>query len=99
MSILCALGLAFTPMTAGMAAQPNASNQGCAMDKMPVKPVDHAKMDCCTPVCQVSSAAALLPQLDPGADQFMAGNQLHARIAVKALESFAPTGLDPPPRA
>ena len=80
-------------------AAPNAM-PGCTMDdKMPAKPVDHSKMDCCTPACQVSSAAALLPQRAPTANQSIDRGELHASVVVKALDSFAPTGLDPPPRA
>lgn len=99
-SIVCALGLAFAPVGAGAAAAPSSGMPGCSMnDKIPAKPSDHAKKDCCTPACQVSSAAALLPQRDHAADQMISRGELHAAIAIKALESFAPTGLDPPPRA
>jgi hypothetical protein len=98
--ILCALGLAFAPVVAGAAPAPNSAMLGCTMDgKMPAKPANHMKKDCCTPACQMSSAAALLPERDSAADQIVTQGELHPAIAVKAFESFAPTGLDPPPRA
>lgn len=72
---------------------------GCDMhQKMPGKPAGHAKMDCCTPACQAASAAALLPQREGPPDRVINHSNLRAGLAAKELESFAPTGLDPPPR-
>jgi len=97
-SMLCALGLAFAPVAAnGMSfdQQPMAK---CDMQhKMPSKPAHHGKMDCCTPACQVSAAAALQPQLGV-ADRLTSGKELRVTAAATQLDSFASTGLDPPPR-
>jgi hypothetical protein len=65
--------------------------------KMPATPANHAKIDCCTSACQVTSAA-LLPQRDITADQPTRGKELHASLSMKELDSVAPNGLDPPPR-
>lgn len=99
-SILCALGLAFAPMTASAAAAPRFGASSCTMDgKMPIKPDDHARMDCCTPACQLTSAAALLPQRDGAPPRLVATGQRLTSASVAALESIAPSALDPPPRA
>lgn len=97
--MLCAIGLALAPVTAEAAVSAG-SMPGCTMNKeMPVKPSSHAKMDCCTPACQVTAASALLPNStgeettsQPHAMTFAAGR-------VKELASISTTGLDPPPRA
>lgn len=66
--------------------------------KMPKAPVDHAKMDCCSAVCQTASAAALVPN--------GGGAAIHAAIALRPasaparqLHSVHLSGTDPPPRA
>ena len=99
LAVLCSLGLALSPaVTSGAIASPTAM-PGCTMDgHMPAKPVDHSKMDCCTPACQISAAAALLPDPGPAAAPLKANGALHDRAAVKELASFTASGLDPPPR-
>ena len=99
LAMLCALGLAFSPAaTSGAIAAP-AAMPGCTMDgPMPAKPVDHSKMDCCTPACQISAAAALLPQRIADGTPLERNGALHDRGAVKRLPSLKVTGLDPPPR-
>lgn len=97
-SMLCALGLAIAPTAANAASA--SSMPGCTMDgHMPGKPTNHSKMDCCTPACQTSAAAALLP--DRAADESPLANNdaLHDRAAVQEPASFSASGLDPPPRA
>jgi hypothetical protein len=96
--VLCALGLAFAPLAANAAAFGPQSMAGCNMQqKMPAKAASHAKMDCCTSACQVTSAA-LLPQRDVTADQPTGGKEPHTSLAITKLDSVAPDGLDPPPR-
>jgi hypothetical protein len=99
LAVLCALGLAFSPgATSGAIAAPSAM-PGCTMDgHMPAKPADHSTMDCCTPACQVSAAAALLPQRTSEEAPLKINGALHDRAAVTELASFTATGLDPPPR-
>ncbi|MES2326223.1 MAG: hypothetical protein V4499_02680 [Pseudomonadota bacterium] len=98
LALLSALALALNPVSVQAAGFGQDSTMSCGMQqKMPAKPANHGKMDCCTPACQVSSAAALLPDHDL-ADQVTNGEQLHAAMALSKLSSFAPTGLDPPPR-
>lgn len=100
-SILCALGLALAPAAAVASAIPSSSMPGCTMNgKMPEKPVDHSKMDCCTPACQApASAAALLPRQDPSTQPQPLDKSQLAWAPVKELASIASSGLDPPPRA
>ena len=99
LAIFCALGLALAPVTANAAAAPSGTMPGCTMDgKMPHKPVDHSKMDCCTPACQIASAAALLPQPFAGSEPLIRDGALHRRASAKTLASFISAGLDPPPR-
>lgn len=98
-ALLCALALGLSPVAATAAAAAPGGMPGCTMTgEMPDMPADHAKMDCCTPACQAPASAALLPQRDGGSDDLSAERQLHASAPVKKLRSFAPTGLDPPPR-
>jgi len=98
-AILCALGLGLGPAaTSGAIAAPSAM-PGCTMDgHMPAKPADHSKMDCCTPACQISAPAALLPERSSDAAQAAASGSPHDRAAAKELASFTASGLDPPPR-
>ena len=99
LAVLCSLGLALSPaLTAGAIAAP-AAMPGCTMgEHMPAKPVDHSKMDCCTPACQIAPAAALLPA-PASTDARLGPNRgLHIRPAIAAVASFSPSALDPPPR-
>jgi hypothetical protein len=99
LAALCALGLAFSPVATSAAIAVPAAMPGCAMDgQMPAKPVDHSKMDCCTPSCQVSAAAALLAEPSSAASPLKANSALHDRATLKELASFTASGLDPPPR-
>ena len=99
-SILCALGLAFAPVTAGAGAQPTNGMPGCTMNgKMPNKPVDHAKKDCCTPACQAPSSAALLPSKNTAGEIGAVRSALLISAPTRELASAPTTGLDPPPRA
>ena len=99
-SILCALGLALAPVAASAAIGPNTEMPGCRMDgKMPAKPVDHAKMDCCAPACQAPASAALMPRQDTAASVGRADKSMLAWAPEKELASIASSGLDPPPRA
>lgn len=99
LAVLCSLGLALSPaVTSGAIASPTAM-PGCTMDgHMPAKPVDHSKMECCTPACQLSSAAALLPEPSSTSLLQKRDGVLQPRIAAKELASFLTSGLDPPPR-
>jgi hypothetical protein len=98
-ALLCAIGLAFAPVAAAAAAAAPNAMPGCTMKgEMPSKPVDHSKMACCTPACQAPTSAALLPDRDRASDLSLGGGDLHASAPAKKLASFAPTGLDPPPR-
>jgi hypothetical protein len=100
LSLLCALGLALAPVAAGAAALSSDSMPGCTMGKdMPAKSTDHGKMDCCTPVCQPASAAALLPSHPTETEAFRPNAIMFASAPVKELISVFRTGLDPPPRA
>lgn len=99
-SIVCVLGLAFTPVAANAAAAPSSDMPGCTMDgKMPSKAADHAKMDCCTPACHAPSASALLPNQDGAVAEALAPAQVVAWAPAKQLESILASGLDPPPRS
>lgn len=96
LALLCALGLAFSPMTA--VASPL---RECTMrvGEMPDMPADHSEMSCCAPACQAPSAAAVLtkPDANPSAD--LTGRMIFAPAPMKELHSTASSGLDPPPRA
>ena len=100
LSMLCAFGLAFAPVTASAAAQPSTGMPGCAMDgKMPAKPSNHGKMDCCTPACQAPApAAAVLPAADAAVGGLVDG-PMPASLPDAELASFVSSALDPPPRA
>ena len=96
LALLSAFALALSPVSATAAAP--ASMADCGMKgEMPAKP-HHSKMDCCTPACQASSAAAMLPQRGEASDGVSHERAPLSTIPVKRLISFAPTGLDPPPR-
>jgi hypothetical protein len=98
LSVLSALALTLSPVAVNAASVGQGPMAGCDMQqKMPATPVNHGKMDCCTSACQVTSAA-LFARRDVTADQPSGGKELHASLAMKRLDSFAPNGLDPPPR-
>ena len=101
-SILCALGLAFAPVTVNAAPMPSDEMTGCEMDgKMPPEPMthmNHSKADCCTAACPVQSSA-LLPDADAARPSDPALAALLFSAPVKVLISVAYSGLDPPPRA
>ena len=99
-AVLCAFGLALSPMVTEAAVAAPSGMPGCTMDQqqMPAKPADHSKMDCCTPACQIAAAAALLPERNSADILQKADGALHERNAVKELASFTASGLDPPPR-
>ena len=98
-ALFCALGLALSPVAATGAVSAPATMPGCTMgEHMPAKPADHSKMDCCTPACQISAAAALLPEPGSASEPLKANGALHDRAAVQELTSFTSSGLDPPPR-
>jgi hypothetical protein len=97
--VLCALGLALSPAAANGAFATPAAETNCTMDgHMPAKPVDHSKMDCCTPTCPMA-APALLPARIAETAAREIEDASHGRVAVTELVSFRASGLDPPPRA
>ena len=97
--VLAAVALAFSPAAAASAMTAPSAMPGCTMNgHMPAKPADHAKMDCCTPFCQVAAAAALLPELSPAGEPLKSDGARHDRAAADELSSFTSSGLDPPPR-
>jgi hypothetical protein len=94
------LSLTLSPVAANAAPVGQDAMAGCVTQKdRPAKPADRSKMDCCTPVCQLSPAAALLANGDPSAHRMVSRGEMHTPAGVQALKSFAPTALDPPPRA
>lgn len=97
--VLCALGLAISPVAARAELAAPGAMSACALDgHMPARTADHSRMDCCTPACQASPAAALVP--DGTADASLVPTAaLHDRAGAKALASFTAGGPDPPPRA
>lgn len=98
LAALCMFGLALSPGAASGAFAASAAMPDCAMvGHMPAKPADHAKMDCCSPACQMTGATALLAEryADSAGRNKRA---LHVRTAVKKLNSITASGLDPPPR-
>ena len=97
LAVVCALGLAFSPMATSAAISAPTAMPGCTMGHMPAKPADHSKMDCWTPACQVS-AAALQPERTSAAPSLETNGALLDRTAVKKLPSYTASGLDPPPR-
>jgi hypothetical protein len=95
---LCALGVAFSPLTASGAIAAPSAMAGCAMDEhMPAGGANHSKKDCCAAACQMT-AAALQPERTADTAPLQANGALHGRPCVKALASFTASGLDPPPR-
>lgn len=98
LAVLCALGLAFSPLATTGAIASSSGMPGCTMGHMPAKPADHSKMDCCTPACQTSAAAALMSDRDLASDLSASGGVQHDRTPTKELASFTASGLDPPPR-
>ena len=99
LAVLCSIGLALSPAAASGATTASSTMPGCTMDgHMPAKPADHSKMDCCTPACQITAAAALLPERLAGDSLIRATAARHERGALVETTSFTPTGLDPPPR-
>ena len=99
LAVLCALGVALGPLATSGAIAGQAAMPGCKMGgHMPAKPADHSKMDCCTPACQVTSPAILLPDRATDSSAIVADGALHDRTIVPELASFSPSGLDPPPR-
>jgi hypothetical protein len=100
LALLCALGLAFSPMAATASSLPGNAMLDCTMGKdMPDMPADHSKMDCCTPVCHAPSAAAVLPQPDLGPAKDIADKVALTWTPSKELLSAVSSGLDPPPRS
>lgn len=98
LALLCAIGLAVSPLAVVPASAAQMSD--CTMGgDMPDMPADHSKMDCCTPACHVPSASALLPRLDADVADAPAPQQLLGSAPVKQLESILASGLDPPPRS
>jgi len=96
--MLCALGLALSPLTASSAGAPTSSMPGCTMGgEMPDMPADHSTMDCCTPACQAPASPAMLPLQDLAADPAVATAGPTER-ATRQLTSLVSSGLDPPPR-
>jgi hypothetical protein len=97
LAVLCAAGLVLSPVSVSVAAA--AEMPGCAMDgHMPANPADHGKMDCCTPACQLSAPAAMLPEPAAGSDPLPYDRDLLATAAVRKLASIPSSTLDPPPR-
>jgi hypothetical protein len=100
LAVLCALGLAFAPVTAIAATATMNGTAGCTMDRhLPAKPSDHSKMDCCTPACQMAAPAALLPERASISDALPHDRGLVASAPAKELASVASSSLDPPPRS
>jgi hypothetical protein len=98
LALLCAIGLAFSPLAAEPASA--APMAPCAMGgEMPDMPADHSKMDCCTPACHAPAASALIPRINAGLADFQAPGRLLSIAPVKELESILASGVDPPPRS
>lgn len=98
LAAICALALAFSPAAASGAFAAPAGMPGCTMGgHMPAKPANQAKMDCCTPACQMA-AAALLPEPISTKDPLDPIGVMHERASTAEFASFTPSGLDPPPR-
>jgi hypothetical protein len=99
-ALMSVFSLALSPVAANAAPAGQDAMAGCVTQKdMPAKPADRSKMDCCTPVCQLSPAAALLADGDTSANRIVSRGEMHAPAGVQTLKSFAPTAVDPPPRA
>ncbi len=101
LAMICALGLAFSPVAANAAPAAASEMPGCTMDgdDMPDMPADHLKMDCCTPACQAPSAAASLPRQGSGLPSTFASKLRLVWAPAKVLTSVWGSVLDPPPRA
>jgi hypothetical protein len=98
-ALMCAIGLALSPVATAAAVAAPATMADCGMKGgMPDMPADHSKMDCCTPACQAPASAALLPEPDRTTDNLTDERELHAGPTVRELESLPRSGLDPPPR-
>lgn len=96
-AILCALGLASSPIATSGAFAAAATMPGCTMDgHLPAKADQQSKMDCCTVVCQMT--AALLPQVLADGAPAKSDRADHKRVRARELASFTTSGLDPPPR-
>lgn len=96
--VLAAFALALSPLAAVGAMGAPSAMPGCMSEgRMPAKPVDHAKMDCCAPFCQ-AAPAALLPELNRAGEALKSDGAQHDRTAGRELPSFRPSGRDPPPR-
>jgi len=99
LALLCAVGLALSPAVTAGAAAASGAMPGCTMDgHMPAKPAGHSKMDCCTPACQITAAAALLPERNADTAPMTAIGESPDSSVARELASFTPSGLDPPPR-
>lgn len=98
-SLLCALGLALSPVGAASAAPAPAAMADCAMKgDMPAKPADGGKMSCCTPACQAPAPSVLLPEPERAANDLTAKRDLLVGASAEELKSLLRSGLDPPPR-
>jgi len=98
-SMLCALGMALSPVAAGASGAASSGMLGCTMGcKMPNKSADHSTRNCCTPACQALSSAALIPDGDVTAPAAVLDSTKLTRAPEKELASVANSGLDPPPR-
>lgn len=94
LAILIALSLVASPGPAFAAPSPACSMPGAGTGN----PVDHDKMDCCTPDCAVSCPAAVVPAGNlPGPTAPPTGDLAWAPVATD-LHSIDPAALDPPPR-
>ena len=100
LAALVTIGLALgAPATSGAIAGPATTMPGCTMaGHVPAKPANHSKMDCCTPACPISAAAALLPERTASAAPLDRNAVRRERTAWRESPSFSPSGLDPPPR-
>ncbi|MBA2770516.1 MAG: hypothetical protein H0U34_00645 [Sphingomonas sp.] len=101
LAMICALGLAFSPVAANAAPAAGSGMPGCIMDgDMPDMAADHSKMDCCTPACQApSSSAATLSKSISAALLAPAKSRKLTWGSPKDLVAFLVSALDPPPRA
>jgi len=99
LSLLCVLGLAFSPVATNVARANPAEMAECTMDQSaPARSSDDSQKSCCTPACQLAPAAALLPE--PSSRRSLQTSKGAERLpdATKELASFRTSGLDPPPR-
>lgn len=97
--VLATVALALSPAAVANARAAPSAMPACTMGgHVPVAPADHAKMECCTPACQLSPAAAFLHDRHAAAEPVQSAGARHASVAVEKLPSFTSSGLDPPPR-